>query len=259
MSITSDFLKRVDEAPPAWSDNIIAERNINKYQKYSQFVRRAYWTDSGSINVFCIRGTDHTDYQGLTWREFLHRGRRMDINIRLLEKNPSYYLGTEVKKPAMHYVSYNGLDWYVGSDGNHRSCLARFLFYEKGLTYLHGVSLRHYEFDDALLSVYEELQAERLCQQQAGLYWEIDLHSETLGREDTPGWKIDHYSPGFTLRLVGGLQGGDQVPESLRRVTVRQADEGRVLFQQIQSLRQMQIKPVTGAHWLNRWFRRGAK
>ncbi|EIT8512783.1 hypothetical protein L3L93_003595 [Salmonella enterica] len=40
MSITRDFLKRVDEAPPAWSDNIIAERNINKYQKYSQFVRR---------------------------------------------------------------------------------------------------------------------------------------------------------------------------------------------------------------------------
>lgn len=107
----------------------------------------------------------------------------------------------------MHYVSYNGLDWYVGSDGNHRSCLARFLFYEKGLTYLHGVSLRHYEFDDALLSVYAELQAERLCQQQAGLYWEIDLHSETLGREDTPGWKIDHFSPGFTLRLVGGPQG----------------------------------------------------
>ncbi|EBN0300708.1 hypothetical protein ACQJKX_001256 [Salmonella enterica] len=191
MSGKSDFLKRVDEAPPAWSDNIIAERNINKYQKYSQFVRRAYWTDSGSINVFCIRGTDHTDYQGLT--------------------------------------------------------------------YLHGVSLRHYEFDDALLSVYAELQAERLCQQQAGLYWEIDLHSETLGREDTPGWKIDHFSPGFTLRLVGGLQGGDLVPDSLRRVTVRQADEGRVLLQQIQSLRQMQIKPVTGAGWLNRWFRGRAK
>ncbi|HAU6733019.1 TPA: hypothetical protein JEL83_002936 [Salmonella enterica subsp. enterica serovar Elisabethville] len=259
MSGKSDFLKRVDEAPPAWASSIIAERNINKYQKFSQFVRRAYWTDSGSVNVFCIRGTDHTDYQGLTWHEFLHRGRRMDTNIRLLEKNPSYYLGTEVKKPAMHYVSYNGLDWYVSSDGNHRSCLAKFLFYEQGLTYLHGVSLRHYEFDDALLSVYAELQAERLCQQQAGLYWEIDLHSETLGREDTPGWKIDHFSPGFTLRLAGGLQGSDPVPDSLRRVTVRQADEGRVLLHQIQSLRQMQIKPVTGAGWLNRWFRGRAK
>lgn len=86
-----------------------------------------------------------------------------------------------------------------------------------------------------------------VCQQQAGLYWEIDLHSEILGREDTPGWKIDHFSPGFTLRLAGGLQGGDPVPDSLRRVTVRQADEGRVLLHQIQSLRQMQIKPVTGA------------
>lgn len=59
MSGKSDFLKRVDEEPPAWSDNIIAERNINKYQKYSQFVRWAYWTDSGSINVFCIRGISY--------------------------------------------------------------------------------------------------------------------------------------------------------------------------------------------------------
>ena len=59
MSGKSDFLKRVDEAPPAWSDNIIAERNI---KKYSQFVRRAYWTDSGSINVFCIRGTDQAGW-----------------------------------------------------------------------------------------------------------------------------------------------------------------------------------------------------
>lgn len=252
----SDFLKRVDDNPPVWASSIIAERNINKYQNFSQFVRRSYWTDSGSINVFCIRGTDHKDYQGLTWHEFLHRGRRMDINIRLLEKNPSYYLGTEVKKPAMHYVSYNGLDWYVSSDGNHRSCLAKFLFYEQGLTYLHGVSLRHYEFDDDLLSVYDALRTERACQQQVGLYWETDLHSEPLGREDTPGWKVDHFSPGFTLRLVSGQPGASRVPDSLRQVTIRQAAEGRALLQQLQSLRQMQIKPVTGAGWFGRWFTR---
>lgn len=77
-------------------------------------------------------GTDHPQYAGMTWLELLERGKRMDINIPLLEKNPGYYTQAEQQHAGMSFVSTDGIHWYVSADGNHRSCLARFLFHLQG-------------------------------------------------------------------------------------------------------------------------------
>ncbi|MGD2819606.1 hypothetical protein ACP80H_25170, partial [Escherichia coli] len=106
------------------------------------FITEHYWTGQGSINVYRIVGTDHPQYAGMTWLELLERGKRMDINIPLLEKNPGYYTQAEQQHAGMSFVSTDGIHWYVSADGNHRSCLARFLFHlqGEGRTQLHNVA-----------------------------------------------------------------------------------------------------------------------
>lgn len=190
----NDFLTRTDANPPHWAGDIIGVWDDHKLRLHGGFLRRHYWTDQGSINVFCIKGTEHPDYQGLTWHDFLHRGKRMDRNIPMLERNPGYYLETERKKPSMYYNSYNGIDWYIGADGNHRSGLARFLFHEREMTYLHGVHLSHYEFDEPLLAVYLALRDELSQHTAQGFYMDLEVNHIHRGREDTAGWKTDTYS-----------------------------------------------------------------
>ncbi|HAM3731457.1 TPA: hypothetical protein IBL10_006030, partial [Escherichia coli] len=103
-----------------------------EFAAMSDFITEHYWTGQGSINVYRIVGTDHPQYAGMTWLELLERGKRMDINIPLLEKNPGYYTQAEQQHAGMSFVSTDGIHWYVSADGNHRSCLARFLFHLQG-------------------------------------------------------------------------------------------------------------------------------
>lgn len=87
----------------------------------------------------------------MSWLELLERGKRMDINIPLVEKNPGYYTQAEQLHAGMSFVSTDGIHWYVSADGNHRSCLARFLFHLQGeeRTQLHNVAQSIYHADRA--------------------------------------------------------------------------------------------------------------
>ncbi|MGX9256378.1 hypothetical protein [Pantoea ananatis] len=87
----SEFLSKIDANPPHWAGEKIGVWDDSRLRLHGGFLRRHYWTDAGSINVFCIKGTAHPDYQGISWHEFLHRGKRMDRNIPMLERNPGYY------------------------------------------------------------------------------------------------------------------------------------------------------------------------
>ncbi|MGX9377518.1 hypothetical protein ACWXV6_22380 [Pantoea ananatis] len=190
----SEFLSKIDANPPHWAGEKIGVWDDSRLRLHGGVLRRHYWTDAGSINVFCIKGTAHPDYQGISWHEFLHRGKRMDRNIPMLERNPGYYSETSVKKPSMYYNSYDGIDWYIGADGNHRSGLARFFFHEQEKAYLHGVHLNHYEFDEPLLAVYLALRDELALHRPLGLYAETGVSHVHLSRADNPGWKTDIYS-----------------------------------------------------------------
>ncbi|WP_205959019.1 MULTISPECIES: hypothetical protein [Pantoea] len=198
----SDFLARFDANPPHWAGETIGTWDDSRLRLHGGFLKRHYWAEAGSINVFCIKGTAHPDYQGLTWHEFLHRGKRMDRNIPMLERNPDYYFETSAKKPSMYYNSYDGIDWYIGADGNHRSGLARLLFHEREATWLHGVHLNHYEFNESMLAVYLALREELSLHRPQGLYAETGVSHVHLSRADNPGWKTDTFSSSLCFTSV---------------------------------------------------------
>ncbi|MGV8268564.1 hypothetical protein ACV334_39260, partial [Pseudomonas aeruginosa] len=67
-------------------------------------------------------GTDHKDYRGRSWLDFLTCGKRMQRNLQVWLDNPCYYLQPTEPTPAIHYNTLDGLNFYVGSGGNHRTC-----------------------------------------------------------------------------------------------------------------------------------------
>jgi len=83
---------------PHWANHKIQVWDENKYRLLEPFVTQDYWTDQGSINVFRVVGTQHWDYQGKTWLEFLETGKRMDINLALHEKKSGLLSRNQSKK-----------------------------------------------------------------------------------------------------------------------------------------------------------------
>lgn len=82
------FTERIQANAPAWAHEQLVAWDTAEFAAMSDFITEHYWTGQGSINVYRIVGTDHPQYAGMSWLELLERGKRMDINIPLLEKNP---------------------------------------------------------------------------------------------------------------------------------------------------------------------------
>jgi len=197
------FTNRVNRNLPAWAEHQIKAWDLTAFRQAEDFITRHYWTDRGSLNVFRIVGTDHPQYAGMSWLDLLHRGKRMDINIPLIESNPDYY--TEATQPhhGMSFVSMDGLDWYVSADGNHRSCLARFYFHLQGygVTQLHNVSLSQYQVDHAFMTACEALSAMVSVLRSRGVYLALSARRVPVSRDDTPGWKVDTWHTDVTVTL----------------------------------------------------------
>ena len=153
------------------------------------FIEEYTWEYNASINIFRVSGTCHPDYQGMTWNEFLEKGKRMQINLMLFEENPGYYLDTEHKEPTMSYIQIDGGNYFVDADGNHRTCIAKFYFFLKERVYLHGVELKHYRINHSALELYTRLKTK----------YHITPILKKLSREDTPGWMQEHYQTEFKL------------------------------------------------------------
>ncbi|KFB16535.1 hypothetical protein PGPR2_00785 [Pseudomonas aeruginosa PGPR2] len=144
-NLNFDFVRRQVEQPPAWASEVLQSWEEAYPQEKHAFLQSHYWTETGSINVFRVVGTDHWDYQGKSWLDFLTGGKRMQRNLQALLDNPSYYLQPTERRPAIHYNTLDGLSFYVGSDGNHRTCIARFFLAEQQKSQLHDVTLNHYQ------------------------------------------------------------------------------------------------------------------
>ncbi|MEE9338210.1 MAG: hypothetical protein V3U87_09030 [Methylococcaceae bacterium] len=184
------ILNKAHRESPHWSNDILSTWDDADYRRLEPFVNREYWTDQGSVNVFRVIGTQHWDYQGKSWINLLETGKRMDINLGLHAKKPEYYRQQERKKPMMYYLTYDGLSFYVGSDGNHRTCIARFDFHYNGLTMLHGVTVLHHHVDRDYWNLYQKVI--EVCKERKILAT-LQAYRESTGREDTAGWKLDHY------------------------------------------------------------------
>ncbi len=183
---------RANEHPPHWSRERIKAWDDSEFHRLEPFITHTYWSDQESINIHRVVGTQHPDYQGKTWLEFLNGGKRMDINLSLHRSNPGYYLDTAPKKPSMHYVSLDGLDYYVSVDGHHRSCIAKFDFHYAGRTMLHGVTVVRHQVDWAFYHYYQALSGYAQTHQLPFLF---TPQNQLLSRDDTGGWKLDHYRP----------------------------------------------------------------
>ncbi|HEB93148.1 MAG TPA: hypothetical protein ENI94_06715 [Gammaproteobacteria bacterium] len=181
---------RIKAAPPYWANDTIEAWDELAFQSMQEFVARAYWSDQASINVHRVVGTRHPDYGGRTWLNLLNEGKRMRLRLREHADNRSYYLDTARKKPTMDYVTFDGLDYYIGSEGNHRTCIARFDFHFHRLSTLHGVTVTHYDIDQELYRRYLALKA--LCRERR-LPYRFAGQQRPLRREDTAGWKLDRF------------------------------------------------------------------
>jgi len=183
--------------PPHWASEVIRPWDEGLFQRVHAFVTDKYWSGQHSINVFSVVGTQHPDYIGLTWLEFLQRGKRMRENLRLHAVNRDYYFDTAVKQPSMYYVSLDGLRWYVAGDGNHRTCIARFDFHRVGATMLHGVHLEDYRVDWTFWRLYQSLK------KALGEKAVLTPERRCIARSDTSGWMHETYEISLLWREAG--------------------------------------------------------
>lgn len=188
MTNNFEFRKQIIANPPIWADQVIEPWDEDGFRDKEPFVKRHYWTGQGSVNVFNVIGTIHSDYKNKSWLNLLINGKRMDLNLPLLKTNPLYYENAEIKSPTMYFKTLDGVKFYIDDDGNHRTCLARFYFYEKGLTHIHGVTINHYQVDDLFEKTYKELEQE--IRSQKLNVW-LKAKRTLMSREDTAGWKED--------------------------------------------------------------------
>jgi hypothetical protein len=168
------------------------------------FIKQHYWCDSTSVNIFRVVGTQHPDYAEMSWIKLLEKGKRMHLNLRLYAENPGYYYEDIKKEPPMYFKSIDGDNLYIGEDGNHRTCIARCVFYLAGRTTLHGVTVNDYRIDWDFKKVYEQI-VETI--QKKGMPYIVKPIKRAVSREDSAGWMLERYE---NLLFVKDLKNGSE-------------------------------------------------
>lgn len=169
------------------------------FSELQPFIKERFWQDSTSVNIFRVVGTQHPDYAGLTWLEFLEKGKRMSLNLNLFESNPAYYDESKKKEPSMYYQSIDGGELYIADDGNHRTCIAKCAFYLSGNSVLHGITLYDYRIDWELKQIFEDIQS---IVTQKRLPYFVSVVSNTVSRDDSGGWMLEKYDIRLKIRNI---------------------------------------------------------
>lgn len=194
--MNSELIARFEADPPHWAGQVIRRWDNDFFKRLEPFATSYYWTDSGSLNLFRVVGTDHPDYQGQTWAWLLRNGKRMRRNLSLHESNRGYYLSDDKKEPTMSFITTDGHDWYVYCDGNHRTCIARFDFHYSGLSEMRGLSLHDWRFDHDLFGAMSRLH-ELVIDRRLPV--RTEMVRSTVSREDNSGWMRERYRPAIRL------------------------------------------------------------
>lgn len=169
---------------PYFTDTII--ESVQQEQAKRPFLSRHTWSHEGSVNIMRICGTMHPDYAGLTWRQLLTVGRRMDSNLKAFKENPSYYTELVKRLPGMQLSLIDGKG-YVLEDGNHRTCIGKFYLYTHDSPFMHGVSIAEQQTDTRMMALYNTTI--RLL---PGYCKAIPI-SEEVSRDDGNGWASHFY------------------------------------------------------------------
>ena len=175
---------------PYFADSVIEATP----KEQSPFKAYESWCCNGSVNIQRICGSGHPDYIGLTWRELLSKGRRMPHNLKLFMDNPDYYLDVNQKvNPSMHIHFYNGKG-YVGEDGNHRTCIARFFLYGGKSPFLHGVRITEVQIDGHMEALFSEVMS------LIPSWCSAIPQSKEVSRDDGEGWAVHRFENNICVR-----------------------------------------------------------
>lgn len=200
-----ELIERVELEKPHIAEDIILELTDNELKRAEQFSSSVSWVQSSSVNVFDVCGTLHPDYCNKSWLNLLQNGKRMKENLRLLNENTGYYCETKYKS-QMAYIKIDD-KIYIGRDGNHSTCIAKFLFFFEGITTIHGVTVEEYNIDDAFEAAYGQLHH---IIERYNLPWRAEVCRNIVSRSDTAGWKRDtielsafirNYKSGYETQL----------------------------------------------------------
>jgi len=231
---TNDLRELARQDPPAWSRERLLEFDEERHAETIPFTFSETWCAQASINVFEVVGTRNSSYFGWSWLRLLEEGKRMKRNLTLYRQNPAYYLQTAERQPSMGFLTYDGRRLFVGGDGNHRTCIARFAFDLDGRTHLHAVTLQHCEVDWQLMKAFQGMKHTIV---RLRLPVSVAASRSACGREDAAGWKRDRFDP-FILLTEHRARGTE------RRLGLDAAEEWLKHYSQ---------------PWLARWFRRSPR
>lgn len=170
---------------PYFADQVIEAFDYDP--KNEDFAVSSYWAAKASLNLVDVCGTAHPDYAGLTWRDFLAKGKRMDSNLAEFRRNPAYYTDFVERSPSMYFHKIDGKT-YITTDGHHRTAIGKFYLYGLNAPYIHGVSLLESQIDWRFAALYRRLEAVRPA------FWRFAVKKVSLRREDGQGWKRDFFS-----------------------------------------------------------------
>lgn len=203
-----DLVKKVLQTWPEVLDKKILAWDKNEFAKLQPFIKEHYWIGNATINIFRVAGSQHPDYIDMTWLEFLQKGKRMGLNLRLYEQNPGYYREFTKKEPTMYFQSIDGGKLFIGQDGNHRTAIARASFYFRGEPNLHGVEVNDYQIDWPLKKAYDELS---MFIASKRLPYHVEPVTKLIKREDSGGWMVDIYRP--MIKVIDTARGQQSVQD----------------------------------------------
>jgi hypothetical protein len=143
---------------------------------------------------------EYAGYIGITWREFLSDGRKMDASIKAYQANSEYYTGSGfVRLPGM-FVSFVDGKGYVTDDGNHRTCIGKFFLYNRYSPYMHGLDVIESQTDLRMMALYT-----RLFQALPG-YCQVIPEAIEVKRDDGNGWAVYFYN--VQIRIKNARRNG---------------------------------------------------
>ncbi|MDR3631447.1 MAG: hypothetical protein P4L42_14045 [Desulfocapsaceae bacterium] len=183
--MTDEQIEKLFGHVPYFADQIIEKYEI--FPDYHKFVTSEYWANEGSVNVLDVCGTMHPDYAGMSWREFLSKGRRMDGNLRAFANNPSYYTDLVRRLPSIFYHKIDARTFVV-EDGNHRTCIGKFYLYGLDNPYIHRVHITESTIDWRFADSY------RRFLDVSPANWRAEMVKKSTHREDGEGWMRDFFA-----------------------------------------------------------------
>jgi len=187
------LFQMIEEQPPRFAGETIEIFDSVRYVEIEPFIQEYFWEDQGSVPLGQIVGVSDASCRGLTWQEFLQRGRRMDLNLVLLEQNPEYYGGSPEKK-SLSYLRIDDGGYYAYPDGEHRTCIAKFFGFFNQVEALQGVTVSLCRLDHEALALFHVLQARG---------FHVRAVRRKLGREDNPGWMRETFAVEFEIGVNG--------------------------------------------------------